>query len=162
MSEQPALPYGGATNPISGFTGSSASAARARDEDRKGITGKRQRQVVAAVSMSGTWGMTWREVAYDLDLHHGQASAALSNMHKVGQLVRLAATRNRCSVYVTPANVDGRLIEEPGRNSTTEMLAQMAALLERCPRCGHGPLAETGCLSCDTTDVLRRYEARQK
>lgn len=96
-------PYAG----TSGYAaGSAASEDRARTEDADGTTSKRQRSVRTYVAFRGAHGATWREVASALDLHHGQASAALSVLHKEGRLVRLVERRGgRSQVYVTPDHV---------------------------------------------------------
>jgi len=161
MTDQPSLPYGGSTNPNSGWAGSETSAARARAEDASGVTARRQRDVLALLRAAGTRGMTWREVADALVMHHGQASGALSGLHKAGRITRLAETRLRCSVYVTPEFLNSRGSFSQGNTSTTRLLNDMAGLLRRHEHdCVHGPLPEPGCLHCDTKDVLRRYEAR--
>jgi len=100
------FPYAG----TSGYAaGSDASEDRARTEDADGTTGKRQRSVLAYVTVRGVYGATWREVADALDLHHGQSSAALSVLHKEGHLVRLVERRGgRSQVYVAPDFVEGR------------------------------------------------------
>jgi hypothetical protein len=41
-------------------------------------------------------------------MHHGQASGALSVLHKEGRIARLTERRNRCAVYVLPEYVQGR------------------------------------------------------
>jgi hypothetical protein len=48
--------------------------------------------------------------------HHGQASGALSDLHKAGLIARLVERRNRCSVYVLPEHVGGRATAAHGRN----------------------------------------------
>ena len=52
--------------------------------------------------------MTWREVADTTEWHHGQASGALSVLHKEGRLARLRNRRDKCAVYVLPEFVHGR------------------------------------------------------
>jgi DNA-binding MarR family transcriptional regulator len=64
--------------------------------------------VLQVVRRSGAYGRTWREVAHELGLHHGQASGALSNLHRSGTIVRLAHRRDRCSVYVVTGMEQGR------------------------------------------------------
>lgn len=103
-ADLPALPYAG----TSGHSGSSTSRERAEHEDSSGVTGKRQGRVLEHVDYLGTEGATVREIRIGLSLHHGQASAALSNLHSAGHLVRLTERRERCQVYVTPDNVNGR------------------------------------------------------
>lgn len=96
-------PYAG----TSGYArGSVASEDRARTEDADGTTSARQRAVLAYVGFRGAHGATWREVANALELHHGQASAALSVLHKEERLVRLVERRGgRSQIYVTPGFV---------------------------------------------------------
>jgi hypothetical protein len=156
----PVLPYGGANDPNSGFSGSATSEQRARDDDRKGVTGFRQRRVRDFVYDHGIFGATWHEVSDALGMHHGSASAALSNLHRGGHLVRLNISRYRSRVYVHPDFVGGRTAEPPGQNSTTTLLDQMAELLARAPHCEHGPLPQDGCWSCEVAAILRRHDAR--
>jgi hypothetical protein len=160
MSDIPVLPYGGANDPNSGFSGSETSEARAREADRKGVTGYRQRRVLTFVHQHGTHGATWREVSEALGMHHGSASAALSNLHRGDHLARLGISRQRSRVYVHPDFVGERTTEPAGQNSTTAMLDQMADLLDQRPLCTHGPLPEVGCWSCRCRQIVRRYDAR--
>lgn len=60
----------------------------------------RLREVLYTVAGSQEYGMTWVEISRALNLHHGQASGALSNLHKRGHLARLTEKRDRCSLYV--------------------------------------------------------------
>lgn len=63
------------------------------------------------VLSTGTHGLTWRELASRWGCHHGIASAALSNLHRSGSIARLGQRRERCGVYVTTSNVQGRAVE---------------------------------------------------
>lgn len=112
------LPYAG----TSGWSGSETSAARARGDDKDGTTSRRQTQARSRIFEAGVEGLTWKELADQLNLHHGQASGVLSVLHKTGHIVRLAETRNRCAVYVNPQFVNGRDIRQPQRKA--------------CPHCG--------------------------
>jgi len=89
MTDQPILPYGGDSEPNSGYAGSEASRERARREDADGTTSYRQRRVRLLIEQAGPRGMTWAEVARELNLHHGQASGALSSLHRAGKIARL-------------------------------------------------------------------------
>lgn len=60
----------------------------------------RSREVFYTVAGAGQYGMNWVEVARNLNLHHGQASGALSSLHRRGFVARLTEKRDRCSVYV--------------------------------------------------------------
>lgn len=60
------------------------------------------------LSRAGTMGLTWLEFARLDGLHHGQASAALSNLHRSGTAERLKQRRSRCGIYVLAHHVNGR------------------------------------------------------
>ena len=60
------------------------------------------------VARAGTRGITWKELGRELGLHHGQASGALSNLHRSDLIVRLIDRRERCGVYVLPMYANGR------------------------------------------------------
>ena len=51
-----ALPYGGAANPNSGWSGSETSRSRAERDDADGTTSRRQRQIITMLAMRGTTG----------------------------------------------------------------------------------------------------------
>lgn len=111
----PLTPYAGS----SGHAGTDTSRDRADRDDTDGTTTRRQSQALAAVFATGADGMTWRELAALLDLHHGQASGVLSVLHKTGRIARLAEARKRCKVYVHPVWIDGRTTEPHGSNRAT-------------------------------------------
>lgn len=100
-------PYAG----TSGWSGTETSRERVEYEDAAGISGKRRQQVLTMMLTVGPKGVTWKEVSERLGLHHGQASGALSVLHKLGYLVRLKETRQRCKVYVLPQDVLDRPTE---------------------------------------------------
>jgi hypothetical protein len=105
----PVLPYpdGGDTR-TSGWSGSDTSRDRARRDDTTGATNDRQAAVLRYLRMKRIDGATWKELADHFEWHHGQASGALSNLHKAGLIARLTETRDRCAVYVIPSLVAGR------------------------------------------------------
>jgi hypothetical protein len=115
MTDTTALPYAGS----SGWSGSDTSRDRADTEDRSGATTRRQSKTLAAVFATGADGMTWRELAALLDIHHGQASGVLSVLHKTGRIDRLTVRRNRCKVYVHPTWTGGRPTEPHGGTRTS-------------------------------------------
>ncbi len=96
MSELPFLPYAG----TSGYSGSDTSYARAVEADRSGTTKLRQQSVLELLKHNNYYGMTWKDVSEQLDLHHGSASGTLSVLHKAGEILRLKETRDKCKVYV--------------------------------------------------------------
>lgn len=108
----PETPYAG----TSGWSGSQTSRERAETEDRTGVTSDRQQVVLAGLALTRERGLTWKELAASQDWHHGQASGALSALHKAGRIARLAEERrDRCAVYVRPEHVAGRPTAEQGR-----------------------------------------------
>lgn len=153
------LPYG--SEPNSGFAGSDTSEERARRDDANGTTRMRQSRVIALLSEVGEQGVTWKEVAERFGWHHGQASGALSALHKANLISRLSETRLRCKVYVLGPHVNGREVEGHGSTSATLLLAEMAVLLGCYVRdCGHAPIAEDWCVDCRTRGALRKHDQR--
>lgn len=118
----PALGY--SDNTSSGWSGSDTSRARAATEDASGVTAQRQLQALRLMREAQSEGVTWRDVADALGLHHGSASSVLSNLHKEGVVARVTTTRDRCKVYVLPEFVNGRDTEPHGRKPRA------------CPNCG--------------------------
>lgn len=102
------LPFNG----TSGWAGSTASRERQMFIDESGETTKRQQAVIDELRNAGTYGAIWRDIALALGLHHGQASAALSVLHREGVIARLTDKRNKCSIYVLPEFVNGRTTSE--------------------------------------------------
>lgn len=98
-------PYAG----TSGWSGSATSRERAERDDADGTTTERQRAVLALLSDRRWVGATYAEVGRTYGWHHGQASGALSVLHKAGRVARLAKhRRGRCAVYVLPEHVQDR------------------------------------------------------
>ncbi len=126
---QPLLPYNRSTTPSSGWSGSDTSRQRAQERDSSGATATLQAQALALANAAGLRGITVKELREATTHHHGSVSGALSVLHKEGALTRLAShelTRNRCSVYVTPPNTNGRDTVQQGRTTCP------------CPHCpGH-------------------------
>jgi hypothetical protein len=94
ITDDDALPYAG----TAGFVSQPASAQRAQSEARSGEATARAR-VVLSVLETYTAGLTWKELATLMNLHHGQVSGALSTLHKSGHVFMLQAQRNRCHPY---------------------------------------------------------------
>jgi len=165
MWNQEEFPYGGASDPNSGFIRGGSSEDRARSEDSSGITALRQREALAALANAERVGMTWKEVALVKGWHHGQASGALSGLHKAGRIARLALRRNRCAIYVLPEFVDGRTTERQGETETTKMLRQAVGLLDSFvnnPPCRHR-LADpdlANCKNCQANYLIDHYQKR--
>lgn len=108
----------------SGWSGSDTSHERALREDADGTTSRRQQRVMQLLGQY-TWmgdhsrglhyGLTVKEVREITGWHHGQASSALSVLHKEGKIARLKTRRDRCAVYVLPDHVSGRETAPHGR-----------------------------------------------
>lgn len=107
------LPYAG----TSGHAGSGASKERAEREDGNGTTSKRQEETLVCVKARGYLGLTVKELREATGWHHGQASSALSILHKAGFLARLVEQRDRCGIYVLPGYVAGRDTQPHKANS---------------------------------------------
>lgn len=101
-----AAPYAG----TGGFAGSTASREAAEAEVVTGTLAWRQARILDLLRLAGPLGHTvveLRDEKYGLG-HHGKVSAALSNLHKDGQIVALAhMRRNRSGVYVLPGQEMG-------------------------------------------------------
>jgi len=120
------LPYNG----TSGWAGSNASHERQMMIDETGETGKRQKQVIGELNHLGNYGATWREIATALGLHHGQASAALSILHREGLIARLTEKRAKCSIYVLPKFVNGRSTSDAMKTQTSANAKAIKAIRE--------------------------------
>lgn len=114
----PELPYNG----TSGWSGSQASEQRAKQADSTGLTARRQLDTLNQLERAEAAGLTWQELAFHFGWHHGQASGALSNLHKGGHIERLVEKRNKCHVYVLPDWVMFRPTDPFGRKHPHEVI----------------------------------------
>jgi hypothetical protein len=114
------LPYNGRSGAV---LGSDTSSDRARREDADGTSTDRLGKVLKLLEGKSN-GLTWREVAVALHLHHGQASGALSMLHKNGAIFALRSTRDRCHPYVhadlRSQWADEQRLDEPVRTRASE------------------------------------------
>ena len=99
------IPYPGAG---SGHAGNATSRERQQAEDAKGLTEGRQAAALALVARHTSDGITVAEAQDALGVGHGQASSALSHLHRAGKVVRLKSRRNKQELYVLPDHVNGR------------------------------------------------------
>ena len=121
MTEQPDfIPYG---RTGSGDAGNQTSIARRIEEDASGIASERRRKVYILLAGLGSKGATVGEVEDQLHLGHGQASSALSHLHRAGKVRRLTEKRRKQQVYVTPHFVLDRK-ESPYRPRLTMSQAE--------------------------------------
>jgi hypothetical protein len=110
---------------------SPTSAGRARREDSNGTTSKRQKAILDLLDGLGTKGATWKEVADQLGLHHGQASGALSTLHRAGLVFALRSTRNNCQPYIHSKYRDNYLPVVRADSPATTKAGRKRAALER-------------------------------
>lgn len=96
MTSQYELPY----KQTAGYVERDASKVRALREAADGTLTTRLDSVLHHLSHCGTNGATWTEVAQALELHHGQASGALSTLHRMGLVFTLRSKRHLCHPYV--------------------------------------------------------------
>jgi len=89
-------PYNG----TGGYVERPASMERAVREAEDGTLSARQQAVVDALCATGVKGATWRTLGQLLNLHHGQVSGVLSNLHKAGEVFMLREQQDRCHPYV--------------------------------------------------------------
>lgn len=110
---------------------SPTSVARAVREDDKGTTSKRQKAILDLLVEAGERGMTWHEVGNKLNLHHGQASGALSTLHKAGLVFALVdKPRNGCQPYVHRRYVGSFFPNERADSPATTKAGRRRASLE--------------------------------
>ena len=144
----PLLPYAG----TSGWSGSTASKARAITNDSDGTTAKRQIETLNLIIKTGTHGMTVAELRTVTGWHHGQASGVLSCLHKEEKIARLTESRDRCKVYCYPDFVSGRDIESHGRKpraanpDPVPVPPHSGPTSDTCPACGAGEYDHYGSL----------------
>jgi len=90
-------PYNG----TGGYVERPASMERAMREVMQGVLSARQQALLDALFDAGPTGATWRTLGQLLNLHHGQVSGALSNLHKEGMVFMLRKQQDRCHPYVS-------------------------------------------------------------
>lgn len=128
-------------NGTAGYVDRPASRERAFAEVADGTLGARQRQILDALDAVGVRGATWRELQEYLaqqgcNLHHGEISGALSNLHRAGQVFYLAEQRDRCHPYVHASfrkwvSPDLRY-DEPAKTRTSQRKELLEELLIAC------------------------------
>jgi hypothetical protein len=92
----------------SGHAGNATSRERQQIEDASGLTEGRQKMALNAVTAAGPDGLVVSELELILAVGHGQASSALSHLHRAQKVVRLRDRRNKQELYVVPDYVNGR------------------------------------------------------
>ena len=127
--ELPLTPYAG----TSGWSGSETSRQRAQSQDSDGTTKGRQTLTLNLIDRSGTMGMTWKELSAETGWHHGSASGVLSVLHKTGRIARLKSSRDRCAIYVSLHNTNGRQVDyyksNSAINNVNDLMRQILKIL---------------------------------
>lgn len=90
----------------SGWVPRQTSIDREKSERESGATGLRARRFMGQLEIAGNNGLTWKEMqaAYQkvfcVQLHHGQISGLLSNLHRDGQIFTTKhIKRGNCLAY---------------------------------------------------------------
>src|SRR5262245_50207771 len=162
--DDPVLPYG-SDQPTMGHSGSDTSRERAVRDAESGTARARQVRTLGLLDRAGDRGLTWIDLAVMTGWHHGQASGALSAMHKGGRIARLSERRDRCKVYVDLAHVAGRAVEPHGQTNRTALLMEAMNLLTERGFCEHHPLLFPdleGCWGCRAVDLATRIHLLSK
>ena len=119
-------PYNG----TGGYVERPASMERAVREAEDGTLSARQQAVVDALDATGVKGATWRTLGQLLNLHHGQVSGVLSNLHKAGEVFMLREQHNRCHPYVLRIYRNGYNDNEVWDKPVETRAGQRKALLD--------------------------------
>lgn len=135
MMALPATPYPGVIATM-GHSGTATSEERAMDEVATGEATERQLIALSALDSAGITGLTWKELDDVSFHHHGRTSSALTSLHQIGRIVRLAEIRNRCLVYVLPEYVDGREISPSSNVECFACGRSIKRVYGYCPHCG--------------------------
>ena len=117
-----------------GWAGTDTSRERAFSERDSGELSDRLERVLQMVRNSHGTGLTWKEIASQTHLHHGQVSGALSNLHKQGLVfITKSGKRDRCHVYYHRdcawAFESSDRIDQPQVSSTKQRQATLEELV---------------------------------
>lgn len=122
-----------------GYVERPASKERAIREKESGVLREQAKRVLELLDYAGQDGQTWRELGAALELHHGQISGLLSNMHNKGLVFSLVQTRDRCHPYVhtkyRDRYTDSQVYDSPARTSkgsTRQNLTDLLTAIQRC------------------------------
>lgn len=119
MSNQPFVPYNG----TAGWSGTDTSKERAMVNLRTGKEYNNQQKALTLLKQIRQ-GLTWQELSYLTDMHHGTASGVLSVLRRSGAILRTKQTRSGCKVYMDISFTDD-VEHEPYKEKK-----------KLCPHCG--------------------------
>ena len=120
MTSQPYVPYAG----TAGWSGTETSKERALINLRTGKELNNQQKALALLKDNPA-GLTWKQLAIALTIHHGTASGVLSVLHKSGAIIRSANVRDRCAIYYSLQYSDSIINQVYKKKDKS------------CPHCGH-------------------------
>lgn len=92
----------------SGHAGNDTSRERQERNDASGVTSLVQRAALGILANMQSEGLTAAEFEDSMGIGHGQASSALSHLHRAGKIKRVKMRRKRHEIYVLPECVNGR------------------------------------------------------
>lgn len=129
MIDDDVLTYNGTT----GAVHQPASQERAQREAKTGTAKERATRILELLEHQPN-GMTWKQLGALMNLHHGQVSGALSNLHKSGHVFMLQKQRDRCHPYChikwqTQYAPDER-IDQPAQTKAGRRKDELERLLE--------------------------------
>lgn len=131
-TDQLFTPYNG----TGGYVERPTSIARAVQEVEDGTLSKRQQAVLQLLDSAGKNGCIWQAVGQQLNLHHGQASGVLSNLHKAGEVFMLRKKVMRCHPYVAKQfrhyYTDEQVFDTPATTRAGERTALLNELYATC------------------------------
>lgn len=161
ITEQLFTPYNG----TGGYVERPASIARAVQEVEDGTLSKRQQAVLQLLNNAGKNGSIWKGVGQQLNLHHGQASGVLSNLHKAGEVFMLRKKVQRCHPYVAKQfrhlYTDEQVFDTPATTRAGERHKLLEQLLEQCVEAGKTGWGNYYCTEISrTVDKVRAHDAR--
>lgn len=107
-----------------------------REDEKSGVLGDMHRIALARLENAGPMGYTWKELGELEGWHHGRVSSVLSDLHRVGQIARLAGKGSkrpgtRSSIYVHMSHVDGRETAAYGGSKASAALKELPEAQKR-------------------------------
>jgi hypothetical protein len=103
---------------------------------------------------AGKAGATWQQLGLRLNMHHGQVSGALSNLHKAGEVFMLRNKYNKSHPYVAKqfrhAYTDEQVFDERVQTQAGKRRELLEQLLAQCTEAGR-----TGWGNYQLTEIAR-------
>ena len=119
-----------------GYVERPASIERAVREAKDGTLSKRQQDLLKELASAGMEGATWQQLGLRLNMHHGQVSGALSNLHKAGEVFMLRKKFYKSHPYVAKqyrhAYTDEQVFDERVQTQAGKRRALLDELEQTC------------------------------